>query len=95
MFGGGGSIHAMQTSLRNNRIFLKKSNRFRERAKKLKTHHIDSHRVRKFTMQEMISFRRGLKHKRSYNNKLYTIIAIVMISILVTCIAAINGLTIF
>lgn len=94
MFGGGGSIQAMQSSLRNNRNLLLRNNPFRDRLKTMKTGHVEGRVFKQFSKEEMHQFRQELKRKKAYNQKVSVFVIILTMAVLIGIIMLINGLTI-
>lgn len=84
--GGEGSMAAMQSSLNNNRSFLKKNNRFRRKAKGLITHHIESYDAKHLTEEEHKQFLTKLNKTRIYNRIVSVVVFSVMLIILVLLI---------
>lgn len=90
MFGGGGSIAAMQASFRSNRAMLKNANPFRKRLKDMKTHHIEGKDHKKFTVEEMAQFKQKLKKQKEHNQKVSAITMAVMILIMIVILVLLN-----
>jgi len=86
----GGSMRAMQSSLKNNRNLLREKKPFQKMANYLNYRHQTSHRQKHLTEEELLQLKAKHKAIRAYNLKVSIIIIAIMGAILALILILMN-----